>query len=98
MVYCVLFHFSVIVLNILIPACREQSYKLRDLRNPTRFTKRLYVHCYYCTADIDMSVVGAHVAHTTATLAMGGEYSQARLSALSSQRMLQRNRYLTTTF
>ena len=40
-----------------------------------------------------MSVVGAHVAHTTATLAMGGEYSQARLSALSSQRMLQRTRY-----
>jgi hypothetical protein len=48
---------------------------------------------YIYTADIDMSVVGAHVAHTTATLAMGGEYSQARLSALSSQRMLQRTRY-----
>jgi hypothetical protein len=45
--------------------------------------------------DIDMSVVGAHVAHTTATLAMGGEYSQARLSALSSQRMLQRNSHIS---
>jgi hypothetical protein len=42
-----------------------------------------------------MSVVGAHVAHTTATLAMGGEYSQARLSALSSQRMLQRNSHIS---
>ena len=50
--------------------------------------------CVCVATDIDMSVVGAHVAHTAATLAMGGEYSQARLSALSSQRMLQRNRYI----
>jgi hypothetical protein len=42
--------------------------------------------------DMDMSVVGAHVAHTTATLAMGGEYSQARLGAISSQRLLQKAR------
>ena len=48
----------------------------------------------YCASlsDIDMGVVGTHVAHNTATLAMGGEYSQARLSALSSQRMLQKAR------
>ena len=53
----------------------------------------MYICSFSCATDIDMSVVGAHVAHTTATLAMGGEYSQARLSALSSQRMLQRTRY-----
>ena len=44
---------------------------------------------------MDMSVVGCHVAHTTATLAMGGEYSQARLNALSNQRLLQRVRLET---
>jgi hypothetical protein len=42
--------------------------------------------------DIDMSVVGTHVARTTASLAVEGEYSQARLSALSNQRLLQRTR------
>ena len=48
----------------------------------------------YCASlsDIDMGVVGTHVAHNTAALAMGGEYSQARLGALSSQRMLQKAR------
>lgn len=54
---------------------------------------KLYT-CIFCInmSDMDMSVVGAHAAHTTATLAMGGEYSMARLSALSSQRLLQKAR------
>ena len=50
-----------------------------------------YIYTVFAfVVEMDMSVVGAHVAHTTATLAMGGEYSQARLNALSSQRMLQK--------
>ena len=44
--------------------------------------------------DIDISVVGTHVAHTTAQLAMEGEYSQARLGAISSQRLLQKARWV----
>ena len=43
-------------------------------------------------ADIDMAVVGTHVAHTTAKLAMEGEYTQARMNALVSQRLMQRQR------
>ena len=39
-----------------------------------------------------MAVVGTHVAHRTANLAMQGEYTQARISALSNQRLLQRTR------
>ena len=58
----------------------------------------VYIRTYVLLPDIDMSVVGAHVAHTAATLAMGGEYSQARLGALSSQRMLQRTRYDAQVF
>jgi hypothetical protein len=45
--------------------------------------------------DIDMSVVGTHVARTTASLAVEGEYSQARLSALSNQRLLQRTSHVS---
>ena len=43
-------------------------------------------------ADIHMGVVGTHVAHNTAKLTMDGEYTHARLNAMSSQRLLQRTR------
>lgn len=45
--------------------------------------------------DIDMAVVGTHVAHTTAKLAMEGEYTQARMNALVSQRLMQRQSHTT---
>ena len=44
--------------------------------------------------DIRMGVVGSHAAHRTAQLAMEGEYTSARLNALTSQRLLQRSRYV----
>ena len=46
-------------------------------------------------ADIQMAVVGTHTAHTTAKLAMEGEFTHARMNALVSQRLMQRTRYNT---
>ena len=37
-------------------------------------------------------MVGSHVARNTAKLTMEGEYTGARLHALKSQRLMQRNR------
>ena len=42
--------------------------------------------------DIHMNVVGTHVAQRTAELAMEGEYTTARLAALTNQRLLARSR------
>lgn len=39
-----------------------------------------------------MAVVGTHAAHTSAKLAMKGEFTHARLNALVSQRLMQRTR------
>ena len=46
----------------------------------------------YCV-DIHLAVVGTHAAHTSAKLAMEGEYTEARVNAFSNQRLLQRTRY-----
>ena len=43
--------------------------------------------------DIHLAVVGTHAAHTSAKLAMEGEYTEARVNAFSRQRLLQRTRY-----
>ena len=43
--------------------------------------------------DIQMAVVGTHAAHTTAKLAIEGEFTHARMNALVSQRLMQRTRY-----
>ena len=45
--------------------------------------------------DIHLAVVGSHAAHTSAKLAMEGEYTEARVNAFSKQRLLQRTRYVT---
>jgi hypothetical protein len=47
--------------------------------------------------DIHLAVVGSHAAHTSAKLAMEGEYTEARVNAFSKQRLLQRTRYVTVT-
>jgi len=39
-------------------------------------------------------VVGTHVARNTAKLTMEGEYTEARVNAMSQQRLLQRTRYV----
>ena len=52
----------------------------------------LLLFLLFPTADMDLALVGAHVTHTTAQLAMEGEYSEARVKAMANQRLLQRNR------
>ncbi len=49
-------------------------------------------HVFTYLVGIDMGVVGSHVARNTAKLTMEGEYTGARVNALSNQRLLQRNR------
>ena len=56
--------------------------------------------CEYCgtllngfSLDIHLAVVGTHAAHTSAKLAIEGEYTEARVNCFSKQRLLQRTRY-----
>ena len=53
--------------------------------------------CMHIHVDIHLTVVGSHAAHTSAKLAMEGEYTEARVNAFSKQRLLQRTRYITVT-
>ena len=44
-------------------------------------------------SGIDLAILGKHIASTTARLAMEGEFTQARVSAIVGQRLIEKNRY-----
>ena len=44
--------------------------------------------------DMDVGVVGSHVARVTADLALQGEYTHARAISLGTQKMLHGQRYV----
>lgn len=44
---------------------------------------------WYCL-DLDIGVIGVHAAQTAANLALQGDYTSSRVSALAQQRLVQR--------
>ena len=43
--------------------------------------------------EMDVGVIGSHVARQTAELTMQGEFTKARVKSLSAQKMLHEQRY-----
>lgn len=55
--------------------------------------------CMMCLAAVDMvvGVIGSHIAKQTASLAMEGEFTTARVKSLQAQRMIHTQRYGPST-
>jgi hypothetical protein len=55
------------------------------------------LHLMFVVAGMDTGIIGSHVAKKTAELTMQGEYTQARVKSLATQRMLQENSRTSAT-